>query len=409
MRSFVLLGVLGLALSLQASTAKTASLFCPQVDQPVAVEPAATAFVDDLPKVDRDLTPTEIYASRVYQRLTGASAPILHPRFRKIISLLDQGQKMEAFRLMTADKNFLNIRMRNFAAPFSNKEFSPQEPFNDLQALIIGITRDEMDARLLLTGDIRYSGYRSLRLPAVSRANNDHYTQFDAGGYDLATDLELVKDQWEDLDFGAGALTTRTWAKAHYIMGTNRRGVEYSFSAFLCSPIQSWKQRGLPDYFVRRDVPRNPEGNPETYQNVCRNCHAPMDAMGGAFAKLDFVNNTFTYMGNAVAAKMNQLADHYPAGYVTTDDSWNNFLTADFGWRSAVEGVGIKAFGEMLANSAAFSRCMTTKVFKEVCGKNIVEESPELLKSLAADFEANNYNLKYLFIKAVSLNECVNN
>ncbi|MDZ4660488.1 MAG: hypothetical protein SGJ18_02595 [Pseudomonadota bacterium] len=352
------------------------------------------------------------YAQRLFTILTGSTIPDKHPHFVKVLRLLAEKKHLEAANLIVKEKNFLNVRMKNFVAPFSSKDGSPHEALNDLQALILGVTRDELDARLILTGDIRYSGQNSLSLPEVSLSNNDHYLTFENQHYSFHDDLELVQDQWKELDVAAGALTSRAWSKINYDTGdTNRLGVTNAFNVFLCAPIDSWKMRAVPDMFVRRDVPRAAGNEGSEYQNRCRNCHGFMDAMGGAFAKIDFKDLTLVYQKKGVQPKMNQNGHIYPAGFVTVDDSWYNLLnfnpSADFGWRTPLEGVGIKAFGEMLANSSAYSRCLVTKVFKEVCGKVIKDTAPELLEPLTAELENSGYNLKKLFANVASRNECL--
>lgn len=358
-----------------------------------------------------ELTPTEKYAQKLYIRITGSPANLFDPRFRRVVDLINRGDKMGAARVMTETPNFLNVRMRNFTIPYIDKSKRPVDTFTDLQALIIGITRDDLDARLILTGDLRYSGYSNLGLPAVTRSSNDHYAQFESRAYDFGRDLERVDKQWDDVDYVSGALTTRAWAAAYYNGGTNRLAVKYAFEAFLCSPIDEWKIRGLPDFYVRRDIDRAEGGKPQEFQNNCRNCHSPMDSLGGAFAKLDFVDSAFVYLTQGVAEKMNKNTYYYPAGFVTTDDSWINMLeshpTVDFGWRGTMEGRGVAAFGKMLAASEAYSRCFVQKAFSEVCGKNIRTTAPELLKSLTSDFEANSYSLKYLFGRVAMEEACV--
>lgn len=358
-----------------------------------------------------DWTPNEIYTQKLFGRLTGSVVPKTSPRFKKALSLVNAAKYFEAAKVVAQEDNFLEVRVRNFAAPFSSKDSSPLEPLNDLQALIIGVVRDEIDARQIVSGNIRYAGAAALGLPPVSRSNNDHYAAFESAGRSLAYDLDLVEDQWPDLDLGAGLYTTRQWAKINYDAGTNRRSVKNSFEQFLCTPIDSWKTRGLPDDFIRRDVDRAPGGNPSTFQNFCRNCHAPMDGFAGAFAKVDFMSDSFSFTPNAIVAKMNQNGETYPAGFVTTDDSWVNMLkygsAADFGWRGPIEGQGIKAFSEMVANSSAYSRCMVKKTFDEVCGGSIVEAAPGLLDKMTTDFESNGYNLKYLFEKLAASSECL--
>jgi hypothetical protein len=350
-----------------------------------------------------DLNPTEQFAMKLFIHLTGAPVSIYDGRFKRVVQLLGAHQDLAAAQLIEDAPNFLSVRVRNFSIGFIDKDHRPSDTLTDLQALIIGVVRDEIDARQLLTGDLRYSGYDMAGLPPVSRGDNDHYAQFEARNLDFNRDLERVDKQWEDLDYVAGALSTRAWAAAYYNAGTNRMGVTYAIDAFLCTPKEEWKLRGLPDFYVRRDVNRAPGGDPAEYQNKCRNCHSAMDAMGGAFAKYDFVDAKFTYQAVGVVPKMNKNGDMYPAGYVTSDDSWLNMLshhpTIDFGWRGPLEGMGVHSFADGLAQSKAFSRCFVQKVFSEVCGKNIKVEAPALLQPMADDFESNAYNLKYLFAK----------
>jgi hypothetical protein len=379
-----------------------------QCDQRPTLSPAATALFVAAPD---GMTPTETYVRNLYLALTGAPKPIYDPHFQKAVSYVNAGQPLLAAQLIETDSNFLSVRVRAFAIPFIDSQHQASDTLNDLQALIIGITRDELDARLLLTGDLRYSGYKSLGLPAVSRANNDHYAQFDAKGLDFNSDLERVDKQWEDLDYVAGALTTRAWAQAYYTAGTNRLGVKFTIDEFLCTPIDTWKIAGMPDAFVRRDVDRAQGGDPGSFQNTCRNCHGVMDAMGGAFAKLDYTADGFIFQPDGVVAKMNKNAHFYPAGFVSTDDSWVNVLsdhpTIDFGWRDGFQGVGLASLAKTLADSQAFSRCMVQRVFSSVCGSEITSTDGNRLQPLADQFENDSYNLKNLFANVALENACV--
>ena len=358
-----------------------------------------------------ELSPSENYVRRLYLYLTGAPKPIFDPHFRLAVKLVDAGQALEAAKLIVADPNFLKVRVRAFAIPFVDPAHQPKDTLTDLQALIIGLTRDELDARLLLTGDLRYSGYKSLGLPAVTRGSNDHYAQFDALALDFNRDLERVDKQWEDFDVAAGALTTRGWAAAYYKAGTNRLAVKFALEQFLCEPIDTWKLAGLPDVFVRRDVDRAQGGNPLSYQNTCRNCHSAMDAMGGAFAKLDFAGESLVFQSSGVVEKFNKNSYFYPAGFVTTDDSWVNLLsdhpTVDFGWRGDLQGAGVASFAKTLAGSKAFSRCMVQRVFASVCGRAVQTVDAARLEPMSSAFESDGYNLKNLFATVALEDACI--
>ena len=361
--------------------------------------------------LNTNLGPEEIYAYKLYARLTGTGISLENPRFKRIVKLIRGKDFKQAAQIITAEEKFLEVRVRNFAAPFSSKDFSSTEPFNDLQALIVGVVRDELDARLILTGDFRYSAKPGLGLPAVSTSENDHYLKFEEGRYNYDTDLIQVSPQWENKDTAAGAFTSRAWAKVNFDAGTNRRSVKNAIEVFLCTPIDTWKTRAVPDMFVRRDVDRAPGGNPATYQNNCRSCHSIMDGLAGSFAKADFVNGAVTLNNDTITAKMNQNGNVYPEGYVTTDDSWTNLLiynsAIDFGWRSEMTGQGIVTFAKMLAESKAYIKCLVQKVFTEVCGAGINDVNPELLPQLVENFENDKRNLKNLFSEIAISSACL--
>jgi len=379
-----------------------------QCDQRPIANREAVVLLTNAPQ---GLTPTETYVRNLFLALTGAAKPVYDPHFQKAVSLVDAGQALQAVQLIESDPNFLSVRVRAFAIPFIDSQHQAADTLNDLQALIIGLTRDGLDARLLLTGDIRYSGYKSLGLPPVSRSDNDHYAAFENQGLDFNSDLERVNKQWDDQDYVAGALTTQAWAAAYYKAGTNRLGVKFSLDEFLCTPIDTWKIAGIPDGFIRRDVDRAKGGDPESFQNTCKNCHSAMDAMGGAFAKLDYTDNGFVYQADGVVDKMNKNAFFYPAGFVSTDDSWVNLLadhpTADFGWRDEFQGTGLPELAKTLADSQAFSRCMVQKVFAAVCGTVVQSADGANFQPLADQFEKDSYNLKNLFANVALEDACV--
>jgi hypothetical protein len=183
-----------------------------------------------------------------------------------------------------------------------------------------------------------------------------------------------------------------------------------AFQAFLCTPIEKWRVANLPSTYIRKDVDRLPGGNPQTFNQECRVCHGPMDAMGGAFSQLDFKNNALTFYPE-IAPKYNQNTDVYPEGYATDSDYWENYLaqfapSQGFGWRGEIEGFGVHDFAKMMATSEGFSKCMAKRVFKSVCYQDL-ELSDETVKTLAKNFEQESYNFKKLFKAAVMHESCV--
>ncbi len=386
--------------------------------EPYTCESKLTNYINSVNQIALDqfstqgLTPEEIYTQKLYLRVAGTTAVANHPRFRRAVSFVTQKKFFDAAQTIAQDTQFLQVRAKNFVAPYTSKDYSTIEPFNDMQALMIGVIRDEKDSRLILTGDIAYRGYSILGLPAVAENNNNHYAVFEDQRRSFQSDLEFVPKQKTDANFqGMGALTTRAWGQINYNMGTNRVAVENTILHFLCVPKETWKTRGVPDHFVRRDVPRDPSGDPSIFQNHCRSCHGILDAMGGAFARLDFVDNQIVLDMNKVQAKMNQKSEFYPQGYVTVDESWMNYLpynkAIDFGWRTPMKGESLKDFATMVSNSFAYSQCFVKKVYQEVCGQSILDLAPDRLNPIAQDFEANGYNLKRLFARVGAESSCL--
>jgi len=318
------------------------------------------------------------------------------------VKLLDDGDDLKAAAIATDDANFYQVTVKNMAADMSNKSETPYVPLDDFQATFIGAVRDDLDARTLLTGNYIYRGvYQGqTMIPEPSRRDNKHYENIDNSGLDYKTLLVKQEPQWETLDQSAGLLTTRAWAKAFYDAGTNRRAVVFSLQEFMCVPIDGWKTPNLPAEYIGRDVDRLPGNNPRVFQNQCKTCHAAMDGFRGAFAYLDYVNESFVELPEGrPAPKYSRGAGKYPAGHVTLDDHWVNLLSDAqplMGFK-ATEGKGVKAFGDMIANTESFKGCMAARAFTSVCQRSPSAKDFAVLNVAARNFEKNKYNLKKLF------------
>lgn len=357
--------------------------------------------------------------------------------------------------------SFYNITVRDFAAPMSTRDESVNAELNDFIATIIGNTRDNLSAKELVSGTDFYMADQSkAAVPSdmirdILRSNL-HYSSLAKGGFDLAR--VLVKSRQKLFDGTrvvdnpdpAGLLTSRAFMESHAIAGTNRRMIEFTFKEFMCIPIERWAYAQGSDSWVGRDVDRAPGGSHTKFTQSCRACHSRMDPLRGAFAyytfSAGFIKNTLLVphitnfgtnedmnMGaiiglrtndpgaatlptnnsiNYVVKKMNHNDHVYSGGYVMTDNSFNNAaVDAEalkyFGWRSSLAGKGAHEFGMMLAESEGFSRCMTKRVFKTLCKRNPVDAEAALIKTMATDFEAHEYKLKYLFKKVAGLPQCL--
>jgi hypothetical protein len=352
------------------------------------------------------------YAKTLFARLAGVPLMQTDPRLAQMEQLIAAGDMQGAARVATSDPYFYNVTLWNWTAVMSNKDHSSLVDLNDFMTTFIGAVRDDLDARTLLNGSYYYRGDAALGLPEPVPTSNAHFEALGRSGADLKQSLVRVDTPLNGTPDAAGLLTTRTWGKEHFIAGTNRRVIEYSIQEFLCAPIASWKDVGLPEDRIRRDVDRAPAGDAQNFQNVCRSCHGGMDGFGGATARYDYVDDQLKYYGpDGIAPKMNKNGQTYPDGFVTYDDSWVNYITtganASFGWRGPTRGYGMHEFGTMLGNSKAFSKCMTTKAFKEICKRAPTGEDEDQIGELAAGFESDGYKLKGLFEQVAVTEACL--
>jgi hypothetical protein len=137
-----------------------------------------------------------------------------------------------------------------------------------------------------------------------------------------------------------------------------------------------------------------------------------MDAMAGAFARLDFANEAIVHTGfEQIARKFNQNGTVYSEGYFTVDDSWINYATQNqneaFGWTGNHSGYGVKAFGTMISNSEGFRSCMVRRAYKEVCRKDLVSKDRDLIDTLSGRFRDSGFKLKKLFQEVAVSSSCL--
>lgn len=386
----------------------------------------------------------ELRAKKIYERLAGVKVAIDDPVIKKMAAFIAQGQELAAAQLATESSNFYNVTVKVMALALSTREESVKTPFNDFAAGFIGITRDDRDARELLTGNFYYRANESALtknnlIPDILRSNT-HYAELESRRVDLSKALyrvdgqELYKNLTETVPNPdpAGLLTSRTFIAEHATGGTNRRLVEFAFREFMCVPLSEWADSGAPDTHIGRDIDRFPGGDHPLYLTSCKSCHTVMDGFRGAFARWDTDGNAsknsqitpttrekdhnfINADANGVVPKMNINSSTFPAGRVVTDNKFVNYATrpansALFGWRTqSNEGQGAKDFGVMLANSRRFSQCMAKRVFETVCRKNLdAVQSKALLIQWGNEFESSGYKLKKLFESMAIKPECLN-
>jgi hypothetical protein len=241
---------------------------------------------------------------------------------------------------------------------------------------------------------------------------NAHYQAMEDQGVDLRTGLtQTTQTAVTDMPAAAvaGVMTTRAAAEAFFVAGTNRAMFRFTVLNHLCRELEELKDTTLPTDRIRQDVSRSPGGDSRLFMNNCVGCHTGMDPMAQAFAyyNFDVTAARMFYTPGQVQPKYLINADTFKPGFVTPDDSWDNYWRHGqnrlVGWSSNLpgSGSGARSLGEELANTDAFARCQVTKVFRNVCLRDPVDGADRTqVDAMVTSFRSNGYRLKRVFAES---------
>ncbi|MBV1908656.1 MAG: hypothetical protein KUG78_05005 [Kangiellaceae bacterium] len=365
-------------------------------------------------------------AKRIHDRLAGVppTASVLDAMETDITN---EDNVAAAYRAMD-NSAFYSVTLKNFVTPWTNEAETVFAPLNDYTATVIGIVRDDIDIREMLYGDILYTG-NSAGLSAYSNSNNTHYEQME----DQALDLKAVLQQSTqssitglEAEATAGVLTSRAAAKAFLIDGTNRAQFRFTLINHLCGDLEPLKDTTRAADRIRQDIARSPGGDSRIFNNSCYGCHAGMDPMIQSFAYYNYQydvesdpdgeNGQLVYnsagatdpvTGTRVQAKYFNNKANFPYGFITEDDSWDNYWRAgqnsNVGWDESLTGSGngAKSMGQELSHSAKFAQCQVEKVFANVCLRkpgNAADRAQ--VQSMITSLSDNNFELKRTFAES---------
>ena len=321
----------------------------------------------------------------------------------------DPGAECAAYIAME-DTNFYNVTLKNFAAPWTNRDRSVFVPLNDYIATVIGMIRDDEAFNELLSRDITYVGRAGNVTATPSANNNDHYAQLEAANIDLRDELEFrQQSSVNNIPAGAtaGVLTSRAASEAFFVAGTNRAMFRFTMLNHFCNDMEQLHDPALPPDRIRQDVSRSPGGDSRLFLNNCIGCHTGMDPMAQAFAYYNYDEVTtmsLQYTQGNVQAKYFNNDLNFPPGYATPDDHWDNYWregqNSYLGFDNSLPGSGdgAKSLGEELGNSHAFAACQVKKVFRAVCLR-APEDAPDRTKvdEIIATFRGTGYRMKQVF------------
>lgn len=360
-------------------------------------------------------------AKRMHDRIAGV--PPSAATLNAMQTAIDSGDPLSAALLATQEPEFYSVTLRNFAAPWTNRDSSLFVPLDDYIATIIGMVRDDLDFRGILHEDILYTASTG---PAYSSSNNAHYEALETA--DLQAVLERTTQSANTnlpSNATAGIMTSRSAAKAYFIDGTNRAMFRFTMVNHMCNDMEQVHDVTRSPDRIRQDVSRSPGGDSRVFLNNCIGCHSGMDPMAQAFAYYDYSydpetdpdgeNGSITYnntgstdpvTGTRVTSKYFNNANNFEYGYQTTDDSWSNYWRNGpnklLGWDTGLSGsgTGAKSMGQELANSQAFASCQVRKVFQNVCLRDPSDSADHAqISSMVTSFSSG-YSLRQTFAEA---------
>ena len=349
-------------------------------------------------------------AKRMHDRIAGVppSAAVLQ-QMEDAINPALPGNAESAAVIAMDNVNFYNVTLKNFAAPWTNRDRSVFVPLNDYIATVIGMVRDDRPFNTLLSADITYVGRPGIVVAAPSANNTLHYEQLEAGNINCRDELEFTQQSLINglpTSATAGIITSRAASQAFFVAGTNRAMFRFTMINHLCNDMQQVQDPALPPDRIRQDVSRSPGGDSRLYLNNCIGCHTGMDPMTQAFAYYDYdeASGALQYTAGNVQPKYFNNNQNFPQGFRTPDDSWDNY------WRRgqnrylgfdpllAGSGRGAKSLGQELGNSQAFAACQVKKVFQTICLRS-PEDSADRAKvdAITATFRGTGYHMKQVF------------
>ncbi len=351
-------------------------------------------------------------AKRMHDRLAGvpASPAVLNDMAAAIAA----GRTVDAAYTAMDNRAFYDVTLKNFAMPWTNRDQTMFAPLNDYVATVIGMVRDDVPFDGVLSEDILYVGSGVAGVPAFSASSNAHYEALESSGVNLKAALvRTTQSSAMGLtpDATAGVMTSRAAAQAFFIAGTNRAMFRYTLLNHLCVDLEQVQDPTRPPDRIRQDVSRSPGGDSRVFLNNCVACHAGMDPLTQAFAHYDYDDaaGRLVYTPGQVRPKYFHNDDTFPPGYVTPDDSWENYWRNGrntlLGWDPSLpgRGRGAKSLGRELAHSERFARCQVEKVFRNVCFRPPSDAADRArVDAMTASFRSNGYRLKRVFAEAAT-------
>ena len=330
-------------------------------------------------------------AERIHDRLAGVppTRPVLDDDDDRRSTATPTNGPITAANIAMDDPHFYAVTLKNFAAPWTNRDQTVFVPLNDYIATRHRHGPRRRAVQSVLSADILYTAAACRRPPR--RRSNDHYVALEIDdARPASTGSSSPTTQSARLRHAAaataGAITTRAAAEAFFIAGTNRAMFRFTLMNHMCQDMEQVHDtsRAAGSHPPGRE--RSPGGDSRVFLNNCIGCHSGMDPLAQAFAYYDFDETASAGMRRTRRARCSR----------STSTTTTNFKPrlrhagrpleqplAPGPERAArlelatarLEATAPSRWARSSPARTAFAQCQVKKVFKAVCLRDPVDAS----------------------------------
>src|SRR5690606_17258801 len=218
-------------------------------------------------------------AQRIHDRITGVPpSPDVLDEMTSL--MLTDPTGLQAALYATNDPRFYSVTLKNFVAPWTNRDQSAFVPLNDYMTLVIGMVRDNVPFDRVLYGDLLYIAPGVS--PGPSASTNDHFVALETRMRNPSFHQNELQQTTQSAIYGlppgarAGAMTTRAASEAFFVAGTNRAMFRFTLVNHMCMDLEQVQDTTIPPDRIRQDVSRSPGGDSRVFLNNCIGCHSGM-------------------------------------------------------------------------------------------------------------------------------------
>lgn len=288
---------------------------------------------------------------------------------------------------------WITAKLRSLATRRAARDSSIGTPPGDF--VLSWMFSAEKSLEALLTEDFRYPGDASTVNLLINQSDVLR---------EKSTRTVVKQDYISDVDRRLGLLTTQQYGESIFSGGTNRRPVKKILDDFLCTTLEQFSNRSLPESWIGQDISRNSnedkkKNHMNSFGTSCVGCHSGMDAMRGAFIQYDFSNLSLRYVLR-VPSKVNRERKTFPEGHFVRDETWQDFLLSENDQNTYS---GPKPLIQKILNSPWLYQCLTKRTHEVLCPD--VDLSHRDVKEIGSSLNRKS-NMSHIF-EAVTTRVCL--